>query len=56
VGDVEKIVRELREDEAVMTSDTILATIPNQLGAEFNRATFDAFVEIRNQLSRGHVG
>ena len=55
VGDVGKIVAELREDEAVMASDTILATIPNQFGAEFNRATFDALVEIRNQLSGEHT-
>ncbi|NYI40124.1 LLM class flavin-dependent oxidoreductase [Demequina lutea] len=56
VGDVDKIVAELREDEAVMTSDTVLVTIPNQLGADFNRTTFDAFVEIRNQLAPGHSG
>ncbi len=54
VGDIGKIVADLREDEAVMRSDTVLVTIPNQLGAEFNRATFDAFVEIRNQLGGGH--
>ena len=47
--------RELREDEAVMASDTILATIPNQFGADFNRATFDALVEIRNQLAGEHT-
>lgn len=51
VGDVDKIVAELREDEAVMTSDTVLVTIPNQLGADFNRATFDAFVAIRDALA-----
>ncbi len=51
VGDVDKIVSELREDEAVMTSDTVLVTIPNQLGAEFNRATFDALVAIRDALA-----
>jgi alkanesulfonate monooxygenase SsuD/methylene tetrahydromethanopterin reductase-like flavin-dependent oxidoreductase (luciferase family) len=51
VGDIDKIVTELREDDAVMSADTVLVTIPNQLGAEFNRTTFDALVEIRNQLS-----
>ena len=56
VGDVDKIVRELRDDEAVQTSDTVLVTIPNQLGADFNRSTFDALVEIRNQLSGEHTG
>ena len=56
VGDVDKIVAELREDEAVMTSDTMLATIPNQFGADFNRVTFDALVEIRDQLAGAHSG
>ncbi|MBC7298374.1 MAG: hypothetical protein H5T82_05720, partial [Demequina sp.] len=56
VGDVDKIVRELREDDAVVSADTVLVTIPNQLGADFNRTTFDALVEIRDQLSRGHTG
>ncbi len=51
VGDVDKIVAELREDDAVMSADTVLVTIPNQFGADFNRVTFDALVEIRNQLS-----
>ena len=56
VGSVDKIVSELREDEAVMSADTVLVTIPNQLGADFNRVTFDALVQIRNQLSGGHTG
>ncbi|NTV39569.1 MAG: LLM class flavin-dependent oxidoreductase [Demequinaceae bacterium] len=55
VGNIDKIVAELRADEAVMSADTVLVTIPNQLGVDFNRATFDAFVEIRNQLSGGHT-
>lgn len=42
---------ELREDDAVMSADTVLVTIPNQLGADFNRTTFDALVEIRDQHS-----
>nr|WP_255633258.1 LLM class flavin-dependent oxidoreductase [Demequina sp. TTPB684] len=51
VGDVDKIVRELRDDDAVMSADTVLVTIPNQLGADFNRTTFDAFVAIRDALA-----
>ncbi len=51
VGDVDKIVTELMADEAVLTSDTVLTTIPNQLGADFNRTTFDALVEIRDRLA-----
>lgn len=51
VGDVDKIVAELMADEAVLTADTVLTTIPNQLGADFNRTTFDAMVEIRDRLA-----
>lgn len=53
VGDVDKIVRELRQDDAVLSADTVLVTIPNQLGADFNRTTFDAFAQIRDELAGG---
>ncbi|WP_172655918.1 LLM class flavin-dependent oxidoreductase [Demequina maris] len=52
VGDLDKLERELREDDAVMTSDTLLVTIPNQLGADFNRVTFGALAELRDRLAR----
>lgn len=55
MGDVGRIVAELREDGAVMSADTVPATIPNQLDTDFNRPTFDALVEIRNQLASGHT-
>ena len=51
VGDLDKLERELREDEAVMTSDTLLVTIPNQLGADFNHGTFRALAELRDRLA-----
>lgn len=51
VGDLDKLERELREDEAVMTSDTLLVTVPNQLGADFNRVTFGALAELRDRLA-----
>ncbi len=56
VGDLDKIEAELRDDEAVMSADTVLVTIPNQLGAAFNRNTFDAFVELRDRLAPDHTG
>lgn len=52
VGDLDKLEKELREDDAVMTSDTLLVTVPNQLGADFNRITFGALAELRDRLSR----
>ena len=36
IGDPEKIVTELLEDAAVREADTILLTVPNQLGVEYN--------------------
>lgn len=51
VGDPEKIVSELRADDAVMNADTLLVTIPNQLGADFNHRTFEVFAQIRDALA-----
>jgi alkanesulfonate monooxygenase SsuD/methylene tetrahydromethanopterin reductase-like flavin-dependent oxidoreductase (luciferase family) len=36
IGDPEKIVTELLEDAAVREADTVLLTVPNQLGVEYN--------------------
>ncbi len=35
-GEPERLVRELAEDEAVAAADTLLLTIPNQLGVDYN--------------------
>ncbi|SEJ61609.1 LLM class flavin-dependent oxidoreductase [Demequina mangrovi] len=52
VGGLDKLERELREDDAVMAADTLLVTIPNQLGADFNHTTFVALAELRERLTR----
>ncbi|PJJ71819.1 alkanesulfonate monooxygenase SsuD/methylene tetrahydromethanopterin reductase-like flavin-dependent oxidoreductase (luciferase family) [Diaminobutyricimonas aerilata] len=36
VGEPEQLVRELAEDTAVADADTLLLTVPNQLGVEYN--------------------
>ena len=41
-GEVEDLVRDLKEDEAIAAADTLLLTIPNQLGGEHNRPVLDA--------------
>lgn len=51
VGEPEKILAELREDDAVMSADTVLITVPNQLGADFNHTTFQALAPIKHELS-----
>lgn len=56
VGDLDKIEQELREDDAVQSADTVLVTVPNQLGAEFNHRTFFALKELRDRLSNAHTG
>ncbi len=36
VGEPDQIVAELQKDEAVRDADTLLVTIPNQLGVDYN--------------------
>ncbi len=45
VGEPDKIASELRDDEGVMAADTILVTVPNQLGAELNGKTFEVLAK-----------
>ncbi len=40
-GEPERLVRELAEDEAVVAADTLLLTIPNQLGVDYNVHVLD---------------
>jgi alkanesulfonate monooxygenase SsuD/methylene tetrahydromethanopterin reductase-like flavin-dependent oxidoreductase (luciferase family) len=35
-GEPDKLVAELAEDEAIVAADTLLLTVPNQLGVEYN--------------------
>ncbi|MCU1514305.1 MAG: alkane 1-monooxygenase, partial [Microbacteriaceae bacterium] len=36
IGDPERIAEDLAKDAAVQAADTVLLTVPNQLGVEFN--------------------
>ena len=36
VGEPDEIVEQLRTDAAVRAADTVLVTVPNQLGVEYN--------------------
>ncbi|MDP9028219.1 MAG: LLM class flavin-dependent oxidoreductase, partial [Actinomycetota bacterium] len=36
IGEPDKIAAELAQDAAVQAADTVLVTVPNQLGVEFN--------------------
>ena len=42
IGEPEQLVRELAEDEAIAEADTLMLTVPNQLGVEYNAHVLDA--------------
>ena len=44
VGEVEQIAAELAQDAAVRAADTVLVTVPNQLGPEFNARMLEVIV------------
>jgi hypothetical protein len=41
-GEPDKLVKELAEDEAIAAADTLLLTIPNQLGVDYNAHLLDS--------------
>ncbi|WP_024357455.1 LLM class flavin-dependent oxidoreductase [Leucobacter chironomi] len=41
----DRLIDQLRADEAVMAADTLMLTIPNQLGPEYNLHVLQAFAE-----------
>ncbi|MEP6478700.1 MAG: LLM class flavin-dependent oxidoreductase [Rhodoglobus sp.] len=45
VGEPEKIVADLAQDAAVQAADTVLVTVPNQLGVEYNARLLGTLVE-----------
>ncbi|MCZ6454165.1 MAG: LLM class flavin-dependent oxidoreductase, partial [Alphaproteobacteria bacterium] len=40
----EKLVEELAKDEAIAEADTLLLTVPNQLGVEYNAHVIEAIL------------
>ena len=50
VGEPEKLIDELLADSAVMSADTLLVTVPSQLGADFNHGSFAALAAIKDAL------
>ena len=41
-GEPEQLVKDLREDEAIAAADTLLLTVPNQLGVDYNAHVLDS--------------
>jgi alkanesulfonate monooxygenase SsuD/methylene tetrahydromethanopterin reductase-like flavin-dependent oxidoreductase (luciferase family) len=45
IGEPDKIAAELAQDAAVRDADTVLVTVPNQLGVEFNARILESIVK-----------
>jgi alkanesulfonate monooxygenase SsuD/methylene tetrahydromethanopterin reductase-like flavin-dependent oxidoreductase (luciferase family) len=43
-GEPDQLVKDLAEDEAVAAADTLLLTVPNQLGVDYNTHVLDSIV------------
>ena len=41
----DRLIDELREDEAIAEADTLLLTVPNQLGVEYNAHVIEAILK-----------
>ncbi|MFZ7089261.1 LLM class flavin-dependent oxidoreductase [Curtobacterium sp. RRHDQ10] len=50
IGEPERLVAELADDAAVAAADTVLVTVPNQLGVEFNARLLAGVVAIGAEL------
>jgi len=44
VGEPDRLIAELAQDEAVAAADTLLLTVPNQLGVEYNAHVLDVII------------
>ena len=45
IGEPDKLIEELAQDAAIQAADTLLVTVPNQLGVEFNAALLESIVK-----------
>ncbi|NMA97200.1 MAG: LLM class flavin-dependent oxidoreductase [Phyllobacteriaceae bacterium] len=44
-GEPEKLIEELRQDEAIAEADTLLLTVPNQLGVDYNAHVIENIIK-----------
>ena len=44
-GEPDQLVKDLAEDEAIAAADTLLLTVPNQLGVDYNAHVLEAVLE-----------
>jgi alkanesulfonate monooxygenase SsuD/methylene tetrahydromethanopterin reductase-like flavin-dependent oxidoreductase (luciferase family) len=50
VGEPERLVQELAGDEAIAAADTLLLTVPNQLGVDYNAHVVEGVLELAREL------
>jgi alkanesulfonate monooxygenase SsuD/methylene tetrahydromethanopterin reductase-like flavin-dependent oxidoreductase (luciferase family) len=43
-GEPDQLVKELAEDEAIAAADTLLLTVPNQLGVDYNAHVLESLL------------
>ena len=43
-GEPDKLIAQLRENEAISEADTLLLTVPNQLGVDYNSHLIEAIL------------
>uniref|UniRef100_A0A942T9W3 LLM class flavin-dependent oxidoreductase n=1 Tax=Neobacillus citreus TaxID=2833578 RepID=A0A942T9W3_9BACI len=55
IGEPEQLVEELAHDEAVRAADTVLVTVPNQLGVDFNARLLAATKAVMNEVDAAPV-
>jgi hypothetical protein len=46
----ERLVQELAEDEAIAAADTLLLTVPNQLGVDYNAHVVEGVLGLAREL------
>ncbi len=49
-GEPEQLVRDLAGDEAIAAADTLLLTVPNQLGVDYNAHVLESVLELAPEL------
>lgn len=49
-GEPEQLVRDLAEDEAIAAADTLLLTVPNQLGVDYNAHVLENVLKVAGEL------
>jgi alkanesulfonate monooxygenase SsuD/methylene tetrahydromethanopterin reductase-like flavin-dependent oxidoreductase (luciferase family) len=49
-GEPEQLVRDLAEDEAIAAADTLLLTVPNQLGVDYNAHVLESVLKLAPEL------